>query len=88
MCGVGMVVLSQSEPGLVIHALLLFITFVGITFYFLFLTGEQDNDARPFFFPQQNNDFFVRLPTAMLEYLVYESNVYIYLAIKITGYDE
>lgn len=50
MCGVGMVVLSQSEPGLVIYALLLFITFVGITFYFLFLTGEQDNAARPFFF--------------------------------------
>lgn len=45
-----MVVLSQSEPGLVLYALLLFTTFVGITFSFLFLTGEKDNDARPFFF--------------------------------------
>lgn len=46
-----MVVLSQSEPGLVIYALLLFITFVGITFSFLFLTDEKDNYARPFFSP-------------------------------------
>lgn len=37
------------KPGLVVYALLLFITFFDMTFHFLFLTGKKDKDVSPCF---------------------------------------